>query len=337
MPTLIDVAKQAGVSPMTVSRVVNGSGPVSPEMRARVEQALADTGYVPNTLARNLRTRRTDTVGLVMPDMTNPFFTMLAQGVETAAREAGISLLLANTDQSEDEERRLVPILLQRQIDGLLIIPAGSCADTALLCRDQGVPLVVVDRRPDTPDVDVVRADAEGGSFELGRLLVGLGHRHMAVLTGPATVPTAIDRAAGFGRALEEAGLPEPLVRHGAFTIDGGREMAHALMAERPRPTALFAANNFIAIGVQHALEELGLRVPEDVALVGLDDLPEAMVTFPFLTVAAQPAVEMGRRSVALLLERLANPDGPAEEVVLPTELVVRRSSGDRVTEAAGV
>ena len=142
MPTLIDVAKQAGVSPMTVSRVVNGSGPVSPEMRARVEQALADTGYVPNTLARNLRTRRTDTIGLVMPDMTNPFFTMLAQGVETAAREAGISLLLANTDQSEDEERRLVPILLQRQIDGLLIIPAGSCADTALLCRDQGVPPV---------------------------------------------------------------------------------------------------------------------------------------------------------------------------------------------------
>ena len=121
MPNLLDVARHAGVSPMTVSRVVNGSGPVSPALRARVEQALAETGYMPNTLARNLRARRTDTIGLLLPDMTNPFFTTLAQGVETAAREAGVSLLLANSDEREDEERRLVPMLLQRQVDGLLV------------------------------------------------------------------------------------------------------------------------------------------------------------------------------------------------------------------------
>ncbi len=331
MPTLTDVARRAGVSPMTVSRVVNGSGPVSPELRTRVEQAVAETGYVPNTVARNLRVRRTDTIALVMPDMTNPFFTALAQGVETAAREAGISLLLANTDQREDEEERLVRALLQRQIDGLLIIPAGSCIETVRLCRDQGVPLVVVDRRPERPGADVVRADAEGGALELGRLMVGLGHRYAAVLTGPPTVPTAVDRAAGFARAFEDAGLPGPLVIHGEFTIDSGHEMAGEAMSESPRPTALFAANNFIAIGVQHGLEELGLRVPEDVALVGMDDLPSAMVTFPFLTVVAQPAVEMGRRAVGLLLDRLAHPDRPADEVVLPTELVIRRSSGGRI------
>ena len=233
MATVTDVAKRAGVSPMTVSRVVNGSGPVSPELRARVEQALAETGYVPNTVARNLRTKRTDTIALVMPDMTNPFFTALAQGVETAAREAGISLLLANTDQSEDEEARLVRMLLQRQVDGLLIIPAGSCAETVQLCRDQGVPLVVVDRRPERPGVDVVR----------GRLR---GWRPRAGPAAGRPRPSAHGRAHGPGvgahrgrprgrlRAARSRGraCPPPLVINGDFTIDSGHDMALAAMRE---------------------------------------------------------------------------------------------------------
>ena len=183
---------------MTVSRVVNGSGPVSPKLRARVEKALKETGYVPNTVARNLRTKRTDTIGLVMPDITNPFFTHVVRGMEVAARDAGRYLLLTNTDQRPDEEQRLVSILLQRQVDGMLAVPAGSCSDTARKCREAGVPLVIVDRRPETSGLDVVRADAEGGAYQLGRLLAHLGHRHMAVLTGPEYVPTAVDRAAGF-------------------------------------------------------------------------------------------------------------------------------------------
>jgi DNA-binding LacI/PurR family transcriptional regulator len=181
-----------------------------------------------------------------------------------------------------------------------------------------------------------VRADSEDGALRLGRLLVSLGHRHMAVLTGPASVPTAVDRARGFSRALaEESDLPAPAVAYGAFTIESGRAMTLSVMGHAPRPTALFAANNFIAIGVLHGLEELGLRVPDDVAVVGFDDLPRAMVTFPFLTVAAQPAFELGRRSVGVFLDRLADPDGPACEVVLPTEIVIRRSSGGLIAEAA--
>jgi LacI family transcriptional regulator len=335
MTTLRDVARRAGVSPMTVSRVVNGSEQVSPQLQARVEQALIETGYIPNTVARNLRTRRTDTIALVMPDMTNPFFTTLAHGVETAAREAGISLLIANSDEQEDEEQRLVQVLLQRQVDGILIIPAGAGSETIRQCRAHDVPVVVVDRRPGISGVDVVRADSEGGALELGRLLAGLGHRRMAVLTGPASVPTAVDRAAGFRRALvEESGLPAPSVAHGAFTIESGHAMTLSVMDHAPRPTALFAANNFIAIGVQHGLADLGLRVPEDVAVVGFDDLPQAMVTFPFLTVAAQPAFELGHRSVGVLLDRLADPSGPAQEVVLPTEIVIRRSSGEPIRES---
>ena len=317
---------------MTVSRVVNGSAKVSPGLRARVEQALADTGYMPNTLARSLRARRTDTIALLLPDMTNPFFTTLAHGVETAAREAGFALILANSDEREDEEQRLTQMLLGRQVDGILVAPAGTGAEAIRLCREHRVPLVAVDRRPLGGDADVVRGDSEAGSMDLGRLLVGLGHRNMAVLSGPETVPTAIDRVAGFRQALVgEAGLPEPLVLHGAFTIDSGREMALHAMASLPRPTALFAANNFIAIGTLHGLAELGLRVPEDVALVAFDDLPEAMVTFPFLTVAAQPAFDIGRESVAMLLDRIANPGRPPREIVLPVELVIRGSSGGPV------
>jgi LacI family transcriptional regulator len=335
--TLLDVARRAGVSPMTVSRVVNGSGPVSPKMRARVELAIAETGYMPNTLARSLRARRTDTIALVLPDMTNPFFTTLAQGVETAAREAGISLLLANSDEREDEEDRLVPMLLQRQVDGILVAPAGTGAETIRVCREREVPLVIVDRRPGALGADVVRADSESGALDLGRLLLRLGHRRMGVLSGPASVPTAVDRVAGFTRALvDEAGIPAPAVLYGAFSIESGHDMAIAALRETPRPTALFAANNFIAIGALHALADLGLRVPEDVAVVGFDDLPQAMVIFPFLTVVAQPAFEMGRRSVAVLLDRLADPDRPPVDEVLPTELVIRRSSGDPIHASAG-
>jgi len=329
MSTLLDVARQAGVSPMTVSRVVNGSALVSPALRARVEQALADTGYRPNMLARSLRAQRTDTIALVLPDMTNPFFTTLAHGVESAAREAGLTMILANSDEHEDEEQRLVQALMQRQVDGLLVATAGTGSETIRRSREQGVPLVLVDRPPQGGEVDVVRADSETGAHDLGRLLVGLGHREMAVLSGPSTVLTAVHRVTGFRRAVVgEAGLPEPLVLHGSFTIESGREMALEAMSRIPRPTALFAANNFIAIGALHALDALGISVPDDIALVAFDDLPEAMVTFPFLTVAAQPAFEVGREGVAMLLDRLADPDRATREVILPTRLVIRRSSG---------
>jgi LacI family transcriptional regulator len=322
---------------MTVSRVVNGSAGVSPKLRARVEAALAETGYMPNALARSLRVQKTDTIALLLPDMTNPFFTTLAHGVETAAREAGMTMILANSDERPDEERRLVQMLLGRQVDGLLVAPAGTGMEAIELCREHGVHLVIVDRRPQGGEADVVRSDSVAGSVELGRLLTGLGHRIMAVLSGPSTVPTAIDRVTGFTRAVvDEAGLPAPLVLDGRYSIESGHEMAVAAMNAVPRPTAVFATNNFIAIGAMHAFGELGIRVPEDVAVVAFDDLPVAMVIDPILTVASQPAFEMGRESVNLLLDRLANPGRPPREVVLPIELVVRRSSGEPVAVVRG-
>ena len=335
MPTIVDVANRAGVAAITVSRVVNDSGPVSSQVRARVEQAIAEIGYVPNSVARSLRSKRTDTIALVLTDMTNPFFTTVARGVEDAASDAGLMLLICNTDERDVDEERYVRMILQRQADGVLLVPARGGVAAIKQCRDHETPVVVVDRRLREPVADVVRADSRGGALELGRILVSLGHSRTAVLTGPRSVSTADDRVAGFRKAFSEAQQAEPpRVLRGEYTIESGRAMARQAMAAIPRPTALFAANNFIAIGVLQELDEMHVRVPEDVAVVAFDDLPPAMVAFPFLTVAAQPAYEMGQRSVAVLLDRMST--GATEkfrEVVLPTELVVRRSSGDALGE----
>ena len=342
MPTIVDVANRAGVAAITVSRVVNGSGPVSSQVRARVEEAIAEIGYVPNSVARSLRSKRTDTIALVLTDMTNPFFTTVARGVEDAASDAGLMLFICNTDERDVDEQRYVRMILQRQADGILLVPARGGVAAIKQCRDHETPVVVVDRRLGERVADVVRANSRGGALELGQILVSLGHSRTAVLSGPRSVSTADDRVAGFRRAFAEAHQAEPpRVFRGGYTIESGRAMARQAMAVTPRLTALFAANNFIAIGVLQELDEMRVRVPEDVAVVAFDDLPPAMVTFPFLTVAAQPAYEMGQRSVAVLLHRMSS--GATEkfhEVVLPTQLVVRRSSGDalrdrRVDDAA--
>ena len=286
-------------------------------------------GYVPNSAARGLRGTRTGTIGLIVPDMTNPFYTTLAHGVETAARKAGITMILANSDEHDAEEQRLVGMLISKQVDGLLVAPARTGVNVMRLCRQRGIDLVFVARQPkEGGRADVVRADAEGGGYALGRHLVALGHVDSAVLAGPATVQGSEDRVGGFARALAEAGAPAPAVyRRPGFTVESGSAMAREAMRATPTPTAIFAANNFMAMGVLQALDEMGLRVPDDVSVVGFDDFPAAWLAFPFMTAAQQPAFELGRAALQMLLDRHAHPDRPPRELVLETELLIRRST----------
>jgi len=330
VPTIRDVAKLAGVSSMTVSRVVNSSGYASRETRERVEKAVAELGYVPNSLARSLRFKKTKTIALVLTDITNPYFTTLARAVEDSASENGFSVIFCNTDESASEEAEYVNMLLQKQVDGVLLVPARSSAESVLVLQDHQVPVVVLDRRMPGTEVDVVRGDSERAAFELIRHLLDLGHTRIAVLTGPAETSTAADRVAGYRRALAEAGLePDPrLVIHGQFSEESGYQMAHQALGRDPRPTALFAANNFIALGAFRAIRELGLNVPGDVSLVTFDDLPATLMIEPFLTMAAQPAYEMGLKAIELLLARLSGGPADCQEIVLPTELLIRKSSG---------
>jgi len=316
---------------MTVSRVINNSGYVSEKTRARVEAAVAELGYVPNVLARSLRSKRTDTLALILTDISNPFWTTVARGVEDAASDAGFNVILCNTDESEIEQDRYLRVLLQKQVDGVLLVPSRSVVEPIRFVQSQGTPVVVLDRRIPDAQADVVRCDSEEGAYQLTRLLLSLGHRRIAMLSGPQGVSTAEDRVAGYRRALTEARLDidEALICYGKFSLKSGYEMAQQMLARTPRPTGMFAANNFIAIGALRALRDAGLRVPQDLALVGFDDLPADLVVDPFLTVAAQPAYEMGRRATELLLARLAG-QGPAayQEIVLPAEIIVRESSG---------
>lgn len=336
MSTISDVAQRAGVSTMTVSRVINSSGYSSPEARARVEAAIDELGYVPNALARQLRSKRTKTLALVVSDISNPFFTTIARGAEDVAVRHGFSVMYCNTDESEREEAQYLRMLIERQVDGVLLVPAGSSGTSFRLLQSHRMPVVVLDRRVARSDVDSVRCDSEAGAYALTRHLIELGHRRIAVLTGRRTISTSVDRVAGCRRALEEAGLvlDDALVRYGGFTFGNlhqadGHRMARAVLASTAdRPTAIFAVNNFIAFGAIRALHEAGIRVPDDMSVVAFDDLPAEWVSEPFLTVAAQPAYEIGRHAAAMLLDRIAGERVVAgEDLVLPFELVIRRST----------
>jgi LacI family transcriptional regulator len=248
-------------------------------------------------------------------------------------------VILCNTDESEVEQDKYLRVLLQKQVDGVLLVPARSTVEPIRFVQGQDTPVVVLDRRIPDAQADAVRCDSEEGAHQLTRLLLSLGHRRIAMLSGPQGVSTAEDRVAGYRRALTEAGLDvDPaLVYYGEFSLESGYDMTEQILARTPRPSALFAGNNFIAIGALRALRDAGLRVPEDLALVGFDDLPEDLVVDPFLTVAAQPAYGMGRQATELLLARLSEETPAAyQEIVLPTVIVVRESSGQVLEQQSG-
>lgn len=332
MPTVLDVAKRAGVAPITVSRVINNAGYISEETKTRVEAAIKELGYVPNTLARGLRSKRTHTLALIVTDITNPFFTSMARGVEDVAGASNYTVIYCNTDESETKEENYANILAQRQVDGVLLVPSCGNAKTIKFLESNGISVVVLDRRISDVDADFVRSDSEGGAKQLTKMLIGLGHEQIAIITGPKDVSTSVDRVTGYKCALEEAGLAENgMVYFGGFVQQNGYDSTKLAMSQLSKPSAILAANNFILIGVVKALRELQLRVPEDVSVVGFDDFPESMLVKPFFTAAIQPAYEMGRLATELLLKRISGElTGERQKIVLPTEIIERESSGPK-------
>jgi LacI family transcriptional regulator len=329
MPTVLDVAKRAGVAPITVSRVINNSGYISQGTRERVEAAVKELGYVPNTLARGLRSKRTKTLALVVTDIANPYFTLMARGVEDAAGAADYSVVYCNTDESEAKEEKYANLLAQRQVDGVLLVPSCGNVKTIKFLLSNNITVVALDRRVAGVKIDSVRSDSRDGAKRLIHLLIELGHERIAMITGPTDVSTSVDRVAGYQQALADAGLAESeLVCYGAFNQQSGYELTRQAMLHSPKPTAIFGANNFITIGIIKALQDLKLNVPGDVSVVGFDDLPESMLLSPFLTVAAQPAYEMGRVATELLLKRISGElSGRYQALVLQTQVIERGST----------
>jgi LacI family transcriptional regulator len=254
----------------------------------------------------------------------------MARGVEDAAGASNYTVIYCNTDESEAKEEKYANMLAQRQVDGVLLVPSCGNAKTIKFFEANDINVVVLDRRVSGVGTDIVCSDSENGANRLVKLLIGLGHKRIAIIVGQKDVSTSADRVTGYQQALADAGLGEnELIYYGAFNEQSGYELTNQLMMQSPRPTAIFGANNFIAIGIIKALHDLKLDVPGDVSVVGFDDLPESIFMRPFLTVARQRSYEMGRLAAELLLKRISGElSQEHRELILPVEIVVRESSG---------
>ncbi|HYF91592.1 MAG TPA: LacI family DNA-binding transcriptional regulator [Symbiobacteriaceae bacterium] len=332
-PTIRDVAKTAGVGLGTVSRVLNNSGYVKPETRERVLQAADYLGFVPNMVARSLVRKTTSTIGLIIPDITNPFFPAVTRGVEDEASEAGFTVFLCNTDNDPGMEAQDVKKLRERQVDGMIFVGTTDRRELVEALLAEGIPVVVTDRQVADLDVDSVLVDNAAGARSACRHLIDLGHAQIAHAAGHRLTRTGQERFAGYTQALQEAGIPadEGLIAWGDFTVESGYRVAQVLLGRAPRPTAVFAANDMMAFGVLRAAQEAGIAVPEELSVVGFDDIQMAGLFRPGLTTVRQPAYEMGRLAMTLLLERIAGSAlGNSRHHSFQPELVVRGTTRRR-------
>ncbi|WP_393098783.1 LacI family DNA-binding transcriptional regulator [Streptomyces sp. LN325] len=329
MASIKDVAAEAGVSVATVSRVLNDHPSVSPDARTRVLAAVQRLGYRPNAVARSLRTDQTRTLGLVISDVLNPYFTELARSVEEEARALGYSVIIGNADERPEIEDHHVRTLLDRRIDGLLVSPTDGGSPAMLDAARAGTPMVFVDRWIAGVDVPVVRADGRTAVRDLVAHLHGLGHRRLAIITGPAATTTGSERVEAFREALATHGiaLPDAYIGQGDFQAESGRRATERFLALPEPPEVVFAADNLMALGALDAVRARGLRVPEDIALAAFDDIPWFVHTDPPITAIAQPTGELGRAAVRALVDRIEG--RPPQSVTLPARLVVRRSCGE--------
>jgi LacI family transcriptional regulator len=328
--TLHEVARKAGVSAMTVSRVVNGRGSVDSETRQRVEEAIQALDYVPNRIARGLISQKTQTIGIIVPDIVNPFFAPVVRGAESAARKAGYRILLCNSEGDLRLEREYIEDLVAHRVEGLLLAPASDRSQSSIqsLLRG-GFPLVLIDRALPDADCDLIVSDNAHGARRLIEHLIAIGHREIAHVCDAEDTSTGRERLRGYREALEAARIPfqpELVIR---TTVDriGGYRAAQEILARDPLPTAIFAVNNMTAVGTMEALRERGLSVPKDMGLVCFDDVEHLAVLSPILTVIDQPAETFGSLGVQLLLERMTGKaNSRPRRIILQTDLIVRQS-----------
>jgi len=339
-PSVVDVAREAGVSVGTVSNVLNRPERVSPATRERVLRAIDELGFVRNEAARQLRAGRSRTIGLIVLDIGNPFFTDLASGVETVAAAAGLALVLCDSGQDSEREDRYLTLLHEQRSLGILITPVEGGHERIAEIRQHGTPIVFVDRTSSRSQCSVSVDDTVGGELAL-RHLCALGHRRIAFVGGPMTTPQVADRLAGARRALRAAKMPAKmltLIEVGGLNVAAGRKAASDIvtMPSRSRPTAVFCANDLLALGVLQEMTRRSLRVPEDLAIIGYDDIDFAAAAAVPLTSVAQPRAQLGRAAAELLIEEARSAESHHHrQVVFEPELVVRESTAT-ATNLAG-
>lgn len=333
MTTIYDIAKIANVSPMTVSRVINKNRNVSEQTRKKVEKVIEELNYLPNFSARQLNTKKTNILSLIITDITNPFFTKVARGAEDKAMQMGYQVLLCNSDEDFQKESSYINTLISTRVSGVLITPTGDQSKKNLQTLSKhNIPFVLIDREIDGIECDEIHGDSIEGTRMILEHLISLGHKNIALINGPLNISTARKRQKSYIDTLKLNSLPvhQELILQSRYNQEDPVEAISSLLSlpDSKRPTAIFAANNFIAINTIKTLRKYKLRVPEDIAVVCFDDLGPNTEINPFLTVVSQPAYDFGYTGTQLLIERIEG-IAPAtfRKIVLPSQTIIRSSS----------
>ncbi|MGL4455639.1 MAG: substrate-binding domain-containing protein [Plesiomonas sp.] len=329
MATMKDVARLAGVSTSTVSHVINDSRFVSDEIRTRIMSAVETLNYSPSALARSLKVNQTHTIGMLVTTSNNPFFAEVVRGVEQSCYERGYQLVLCNTAGDPQRMSHSVDTLLQKRVDGILMMCSESHADiSCLFRRHPKIPLVMMDWGPQGAQADLIRDNSEYGGYLATRHLLAQGHRQIAIITGPLDKHPSLGRLQGYLRALNEAGItPDPAYQvEGDFDFSGGLCGMTQLLSCNPRPTAVFCGNDVMAVGAYQVLHYAGLQVPEDMSVMGYDDIELARYLSPPLTTVHQPKEDLGQLAVDTLLARLHDRNRDPAVIMLEPSLVRRAS-----------
>jgi LacI family transcriptional regulator len=328
MPTLADVAKIAGVGVMSVSRVVNGNRRVSPEVEQRVRAAIKKIGYQPNEAARILKGNRSSVIGLIVPDLADPFFSTCCSVIQEAAWDAGYMTLMAASGHREDLERRETDLMVQRRIAGLIVVPISSQNAHFAAAQSVGVPLVAIDRPIEHVESDSLTVDNLKASFYATQHLIQHGHKNILCVADDERIYTKTERVSGYSQAMRKAKLVPRVCIVGNLSGSVADQISFALDSDRA-PTAIFAASNMVGIDVLRYLQRCDIKIPSQVALICFDDFSAATLISPAVTVIQQPVVELGQRAAQMLLVRLkATVATSPSRVVLPTQLIIRKSCG---------
>lgn len=338
-PTQADIAKLAGVSQAMVSYVVNNNPNVKipEETRQRIQDAIKNLEYVPNALARGLRSGQTRTIGLVVPDNSNPFFAEIARIIENIGFENGYSVILCNSDYELDKENAYVDVLIAKQADGVIFISSGGDEEISQKLQESHIPFVIVDREISGFQTDIVRMDYQLGGYLATKYLIELGHQEIGCISGSPRFLPNDQRLDGYYQALKEAGVAvnPSLVVHGDFKIQGGNEAMKLLLETGRPPSAVFACNDLMAFGAIQAIRQHGLRIPQDISIIGYDDIPFAQAMDPSLTTIAQPLPEIAHSTMTALLRQMKtknpseSPSSPRQIVIRP-KLIIRDSTASR-------
>lgn len=327
MPTIRDVAERAGVSSATVSHTINGTRNVEPATRNRVLDAISEIGYRPNYLARGLRNRRTGTLGLIIPDNTNPFFAEMARSIEDSGFARGYNVMLCNSDRNAKKEASYVEVLLAKQVDGLILASSNAKPELVHQIRNADVPAVLIPGELGDFEIDILMTDDFAAGKLAGEHLLELGHRRIAAISGPRSTSASAGRLAGFESVLADAGITPVAIARGDFRAERGRDAMAELLDTGLDFTAVFAANDLTAIGALQTLHERGISVPDELSLMGFDGMQLSDLVSPRLTTIAHSLDVIGPQTIALLDDRMAAPHAPARQVLLPSTLIVREST----------